>query len=281
MDPLPTSGAAPCAEGLAAFALVFAGCGAIVADATHDGALGTVGVGLVFGLVIMVMVYATGHLSGAHINPAVTLAFTLDPPLPRPRGRRLRRRPAGGRHRPPPCCSAPSGRTSPADLGATRPDGRRRHARCSTRLVLTRLPDVRDHGRGHRHPSGRSGGGDRHRRGRRARRPVRRAGHRRLDEPGPLAGPGAGERASGATSGSTSPARSPGRRSGRSPTRWIRGPSPAGGRLMAKRPLRLPAQRRALADEPGAVRARGGRAATRPTRRARRRASASTPRWSR
>jgi MIP family channel proteins len=65
------------AEALAAFALVFAGCGAIVADARYGGALGTVGVGLVFGLVIMVMVYATGHLSGAHINPAVTVAFTL------------------------------------------------------------------------------------------------------------------------------------------------------------------------------------------------------------
>jgi MIP family channel proteins len=65
------------AEGLAAFALVFAGCGAIVADAAYDGALGAVGVGLVFGLVIMAMVYATGHLSGAHINPAVTLAFAL------------------------------------------------------------------------------------------------------------------------------------------------------------------------------------------------------------
>ena len=65
------------AEGLAAFALVFAGCGAIVADSVNDGALGAVGVSLVFGLIIMVMVYATGHLSGAHINPAVTLAFTL------------------------------------------------------------------------------------------------------------------------------------------------------------------------------------------------------------
>jgi MIP family channel proteins len=65
------------AEGLAAFALVFAGCGAIVTNAHYDGALGAVGVALVFGLVIMVMVYATGHLSGAHINPAVTLAFTL------------------------------------------------------------------------------------------------------------------------------------------------------------------------------------------------------------
>src|SRR3954453_11996626 len=64
------------AEGLAAFALVFAGCGAIISEAEHGG-LGTVGIALAFGLVIMVMVYATGHLSGAHINPAVTLAFTL------------------------------------------------------------------------------------------------------------------------------------------------------------------------------------------------------------
>src|SRR4030088_1112877 len=65
------------AEGLAAFALVFAGCGAIIADHKYHGALGSVGVSLVFGLIIMVMIYATGHLSGAHINPAVTIAFTL------------------------------------------------------------------------------------------------------------------------------------------------------------------------------------------------------------
>jgi MIP family channel proteins len=70
------------AEGLAAFALVFAGCGAIVTDAAYNGALGTVGIALVFGLIIMVMVYATGHLSGAHINPAVTLAFTLSRHFP-------------------------------------------------------------------------------------------------------------------------------------------------------------------------------------------------------
>jgi MIP family channel proteins len=65
------------AEGFATFALVFAGCGAIVADAEYGGALGVVGIALVFGLIIMVMVYATGHLSGAHINPAVTVAFAL------------------------------------------------------------------------------------------------------------------------------------------------------------------------------------------------------------
>jgi MIP family channel proteins len=65
------------AEGLAAFALVFAGCGAIVASAEYEGSLGNIGIALVFGLVIMAMVYATGHLSGAHINPAVTLAFTF------------------------------------------------------------------------------------------------------------------------------------------------------------------------------------------------------------
>ena len=65
------------AEALAAFALVFAGCGAIVTNDKYDGALGSVGVSLVFGLIIMAMIYATGHLSGAHINPAVTVAFTL------------------------------------------------------------------------------------------------------------------------------------------------------------------------------------------------------------
>jgi aquaporin NIP len=65
------------AEAFAAFALVFAGCGAAVTNARYDGALGAVGVSLVFGLVIMSMIYATGHLSGAHINPAVTVAFTL------------------------------------------------------------------------------------------------------------------------------------------------------------------------------------------------------------
>jgi MIP family channel proteins len=71
------------AEGFGAGALVFAGCGAIVTDTVHAGVLGAVGVSLVFGLVIMAMVYATGHLSGAHLNPAVTLAFALTRHFPR------------------------------------------------------------------------------------------------------------------------------------------------------------------------------------------------------
>lgn len=65
------------AEGFAAFALVFAGCGAIVTSSEFAHSIGTTGVAAVFGLVIMAMVYATGHLSGAHINPAVTIAFAI------------------------------------------------------------------------------------------------------------------------------------------------------------------------------------------------------------
>ena len=65
------------AEAIAAFALVFAGCGAIVVDSQRGGSLGSVGIAASFGLVIMVMIYAVGHVSGAHFNAAVTFAFAL------------------------------------------------------------------------------------------------------------------------------------------------------------------------------------------------------------
>ncbi|HEX5989172.1 MAG TPA: aquaporin [Solirubrobacterales bacterium] len=83
MDRRPDLARRAAAEGFGVFALVFAGCGAIVAEATDPGTLGTVGIALTFGLVVMAMVYATGHLSGAHLNPAVTLAFVLTRHLPR------------------------------------------------------------------------------------------------------------------------------------------------------------------------------------------------------
>jgi MIP family channel proteins len=64
------------AETVGTFILVFAGCGAMVVDAkTHQ--LGHLGVALSWGLVIMALIYALGHVSGAHFNPAVTLAFAL------------------------------------------------------------------------------------------------------------------------------------------------------------------------------------------------------------
>src|SRR5258705_10969075 len=70
------------AEFLGTFCLVFAGTGAIVVNQTTGGMITHAGVALTFGLVVMAMIYAFGDVSGAHMNPAVTLAFALDRRMP-------------------------------------------------------------------------------------------------------------------------------------------------------------------------------------------------------
>jgi len=63
------------AEFLGTFCLVFAGTGAIVIDGVTGGAVSHVGVALSFGLIVLAMIYTIGDISGAHINPAVTIGF--------------------------------------------------------------------------------------------------------------------------------------------------------------------------------------------------------------
>lgn len=65
------------AEAIGTFTIVFAGCGAIRIAALFPGSLDSATIPLVFGLAVAVMIYAVGHISGAHFNPAVTFAFAI------------------------------------------------------------------------------------------------------------------------------------------------------------------------------------------------------------
>jgi aquaporin Z len=65
------------AELIGTFALVFCGTGAVVIDQQSNGAVTHVGIAITFGFIVMAMIYTLGDISGAHMNPAVTIAFTI------------------------------------------------------------------------------------------------------------------------------------------------------------------------------------------------------------
>jgi len=70
------------AELIGTFTLVFCGCGAIVTNEFSQGTVTHSGIALTFGLVVMSLIYAFGEISGAHFNPAVTIAFTYAKKFP-------------------------------------------------------------------------------------------------------------------------------------------------------------------------------------------------------
>lgn len=65
------------AEAIGTFAIVFCGTGAIIINQETNGTVSHAGIAITFGLIVMSMIYALGNISGAHLNPAVSIAFTL------------------------------------------------------------------------------------------------------------------------------------------------------------------------------------------------------------
>lgn len=65
------------AEAIGTFILVFCGTGAIIINQETNGGVGHVGIAITFGLVVMSLIYTLGDISGAHLNPAVSIAFTV------------------------------------------------------------------------------------------------------------------------------------------------------------------------------------------------------------
>lgn len=65
------------AEAIGTFALVFCGTGAIIINQETNGTVSHAGIAITFGLIVMAMIYALGDISGAHLNPAVSIAFTI------------------------------------------------------------------------------------------------------------------------------------------------------------------------------------------------------------
>ncbi|XP_042498328.1 probable aquaporin NIP-type [Macadamia integrifolia] len=65
------------AEVIGTYFVIFAGCGSVVANKMYGGSVTFPGICVTWGLIVMVMVYSVGHISGAHFNPAVTLTFAI------------------------------------------------------------------------------------------------------------------------------------------------------------------------------------------------------------
>ena len=65
------------AELIGTFALVFCGTGAIIINQQYSGEVTHAGIAITFGLIVMSMIYSLGSISGAHLNPAVSIAFTV------------------------------------------------------------------------------------------------------------------------------------------------------------------------------------------------------------
>lgn len=65
------------AEFVGTFTLIFCGCGAMTINEVTGGAVGHVGIGITWGFVVIAMIYALGDISGAHLNPAVSIAFAF------------------------------------------------------------------------------------------------------------------------------------------------------------------------------------------------------------
>ncbi len=65
------------AEAIGTFVIVFAGCGSVMAAERFPGSISPAAIPVIFGLAVAAMIYALGHISGAHFNPAVTAAFAV------------------------------------------------------------------------------------------------------------------------------------------------------------------------------------------------------------